>query len=219
MSDDELWTDVIHQVLSALDEANVADPSTREALTAGVRSALESLETDIGIDVQIIGDESVISESRTPTVEVVTGGRAANEPPSTGDKPELRIAAPESPPDKDSSASTPPERPLFTHVHVNRPTHRTVPPQSLSTGGWIRVGGGDDAPAHWQAIYLGATPRLYRIGCTMGILDVTVEGEPVERLMEGQSIDVEGVAIRVTTERGGAAEGQYVCMLHGGLEE
>tara|TARA_B100000575_G_scaffold225952_2_gene186567 strand:- start:1547 stop:2206 length:660 start_codon:yes stop_codon:yes gene_type:complete len=219
MSDDELWSEVVNQVLSALDEANVSDPSTRAALTEGVKTALESLESDIGIDVQIFGEGATTPETRGPTVEVVAGGRSDTEPPSTGEKPALRIAELEPDSVEEPAASVATDRPLFTHVQIKRPEYQNRMGSTLSTSGWIRIDAEGQPEARWQAIYLGTNPRLYRIGCTAGILDVTLEGEPIERLTEGQSVDVEGTSIRVTTEHGQAAEGQYVCMLNGGAEE
>ena len=79
MSEDDRWTDVIDQVLDALDDANVSDPDTRDALAEGVKTALESLETGIGLDVQIIGEGFPEVDSPPPTVEVVAGGRTDGE--------------------------------------------------------------------------------------------------------------------------------------------
>ena len=92
MSDDDRWTSVIDQVLEALDDAEVSDPSTRDALAEGVRQAIESLESGIGLDVQIIGEGFPTPEDEPPVVEVVTGGRSMDAPPTSGEKPKLRLA-------------------------------------------------------------------------------------------------------------------------------
>ena len=94
MSNDDHWSDVIEQVLTALDEADVADSGTRDALAEGVRAALDAMSAGEGIDVQIIGHEPVAHESAPPDVEVVPGGRASNDPPTAGERPSLRLAAP-----------------------------------------------------------------------------------------------------------------------------
>ena len=62
-------------------------------------------------------------------------------------------------------------------------------------------------------------PCLYRVACSTGTLDVIVDGEPVERLRTGQSIDVEGSAIRVTTESDEAIGGYVQLDVGSGGEE
>jgi hypothetical protein len=81
------------------------------------------------------------------------------------------------------------------------------------------VAAGAGADSTWQTIYAGLKPRLYRIACSSGSLDVTVDGESVERLLAGQSVDVEGTAIRVTTSTETGAIGGYVPVPNVGLEE
>ena len=71
----------------------------------------------------------------------------------------------------------------------------------------------------WQTVYQGLRPRLYRVACLPGgRLDVTVDGAQVERLCPGQSIDIEGMAIRVTTPDEEAA-GVYGPVSYGRGEE
>ena len=90
MSDDDRWSEVIHQVLDALDDGGVSDGATRDALAEGVRHALESLEAGVDLDVQVLGEGFPVQES--VGVEVVDGGRDADEPRTQGEAPELRIA-------------------------------------------------------------------------------------------------------------------------------
>jgi hypothetical protein len=47
------------------------------------------------------------------------------------------------------------------------------------------------------------------VACSQGLLDVTADGDPVERLRPGQSIDIEARLIRVTTENQMEAIGGY----------
>jgi hypothetical protein len=223
MSDDDRWMSVIDQVLEALDDAEVSDPSTRDALAEGVRQAIESLESGIGLDVQIIGEGFPAPEDEPPVVEVVTGGRSSDEPPTDGEKPKLRIADPKSDETREESPqSSGPEKPFHTEVKVlrnfgDRTRMGHIP--GLETSGWIRVAAGGSADSTWQTIYSGLKPRLYRIACSSGSLDVTVDGEPVERLLAGQSIDAEGKAIRVTTSIESGAIGGYTPVSFAGLEE
>ena len=212
MSDDDRWTSVIDQVLEALDEAEVSDPSTRDALAEGVRQAIESLESGIGLDVQIIGEGFPLAEDEPPEVEVVDGGRTGDEPPTDGEKPKLRISEPkEDEAREDSWEKSSPTQSIRTAVKVlrgrgDRSGVSHIP--GLETTGWIRVAAEAGSDAAWQTIYAGLKPRLYRVACSSGSLDVTVDGESIERLLAGQSIDVEGTMVRVsavdeTSGRGG----------------
>lgn len=210
MSGDDRWTDVIDQVLDALDDANVSDSATRDALAEGVKAALESLDTGVGLDVQIIGEGFPTPPSEPPKVEVVTGGRSEDEPPSEGEKPALRIAD-EAIEKKQDDAPFVDHTPVFTHVNVIE-NHRPVQPSAipgLDESGWIHVNAVGPPEANWQTVYRGHRLRLYRIACSKGTLDVTVDGEPIERLLPGQSIDTEGRAIRVTTTEADGALGGY----------
>jgi hypothetical protein len=219
MSEDDRWTDVVDQVLDALDDANVSDPMTRDALAEGVKAALESMETGFGLDVQIIGEG--FPETTPPTVEVVAGGRSEDAPPTEGQKPELRIAEPqETAPNKTGFTPDPGSPiPVFTHVNV-RTNDATAPmASSRALEGSIRVGFGSDPEGTWQTVYFGARPRLYRIVCLQGTLDVTVDGNPIERLSQGQSIDTEAAAIRVTTDHPTGSTGAYTRVFETGAEE
>ncbi len=203
MSEDDRWSDVIHQVLDALDDGGVSDGPTRDALAEGVRQALESLESGVDLDVQILGEGFPVQES--VSVEVVDGGREPDTPRTAGETPELKIADTEEV-DIQSPGSTVEASGMFTHVKVVRPQEgdrptRSRPLPGLSEAGWIQVTGDNGPEAAWQTLYRGLRSRLYRVACSTGTLDVTVDGEPVEPLRAGQSIDVEGTAIRVTTER------------------
>ena len=214
MSDDDRWSEVIHQVLDALDDGGVSDGPTRDALAEGVRQALDSLESGLDLDVQILGEGFPVQEGMN--VEVMDGGRAEDTPRSEGETPELRIADTEEVerPDPSGSAPSAETGEMFTHVKVIRPQAETLhsrsrPLPGLAEAGWIQLTADLGSEAAWQTLYRGLKARLYRVACSTGTLDVTVDGEPVERLRAGQSIDVEGTAIRVTTD-GDEALGGYV---------
>ena len=204
MSNDDHWSDVIEQVLNALDDAGVADHGTRDALTEGVRAALDAMSTGEGIDVQIIGHERTAHGSEHPEVEVVPGGRASSDPPTSGERPSLRIAEP----DEDHVSDAAP--PSVTRVRVHRRDRATPSAADLAHGGWIRVNGDGQPESRWQTVYAGARPRLYRVACSSGTLDVSVDGAAVERLATGQSMDTAGRAIRVTTDDPGEGRGLYL---------
>jgi hypothetical protein len=203
MSEDDRWTEVIDQVLEALDNGGLDDPTARDALAEGVRQALSSLETGIGLDVQILGEGFPSTDSEAEPVEVVDGGRGPDEPRSEGNTPSLRVA------DTDELPRETPS--IFTHFKVNRPPKpaRTRPLPGLAEAGWIHVVASDAPETAWQTIYHGTRPRLYRVACSTGNLDVTADGEAIERLSPGQSIDVEATAIRVTTTEATDTIGGY----------
>ena len=224
MADDDQWSDVIEQVLSALGEANIKDGPTRETLAEGVREALESLQSGVGVDVEIFGSEMFdmgASVDPTTTIEVVPGGRESDEPKSEGSKPELRIAEPDDSADLDADPTDTSEGgPILTHVKFLHSGTRSagrlgkgIP--GLADAGWIHVAPGGAVQSEWQTVYRGLSSRLYRIACSQGCLDVTVDGESVERLVAGQSIDVEGAAIRVTSMEEGGAKGGYALVVAG----
>ena len=212
MSEDDRWSDVIHQVLGALNEANVDDPTTREALAEGVRQALESLEDGMDLNIELMGSEILGNPTPSMDVEVVEGGRQYDSPPSEGKKPSLRIAEPGDEEEMDGqSDGNPYGQPYVTQVKVLQGSPFQSLPSNPNHAGWISLpknGAPEDA---WQTVYKGRRARLYRISCHPGgRIDVTVDGEQVERLSPGQSIDVEGLAIRVTTPDESGAMGSYM---------
>ena len=206
MSDDDRWSDVIHQVLDALSDANVDDPSTRDALAEGVRQALESMNDGIDLNIQILGGEELNPTGAGMDVEVVDGGRDENTPPTEGKKPSLRIAEE----DDIETGSVPENRPYVTQVKVlqGSPFGDSIP--MSSDYGRITLPNNGEPESAWQTIYQGLRPRLYRVSCFPGgKIDVTVDGAQIERLSPGQSIDVEGLAIRVTCPDATGASGTY----------
>ena len=206
MSEDDRWSDVIHQVLDALSDANVDDPSTRDALAESVRQALESMNDGIDLNIQILGGEEMLPPTASMDVEVVDGGRDENTPPTEGKKPSLRIAE-ESDLTEESVSEN---RPYMTQVKVlqGATLGNTIP--MSSDYGRITLPNNGEPESSWQTIYQGLRPRLYRVSCFPGgKIDVTVDGLQVERLSPGQSIDVEGLAIRVTSPDSAGASGTY----------
>ena len=214
MSGDDRWSDVIDQVLDALNQANVSDPTTRDALADGVRQALEGMEMGMGINIEISDTGDVHIQEPVPEVEVVDGGRNPDQPPTEGKKPALRIATPNEENGAGSEVPEPPQdpKPYVTQVKVMQGN----PFAPMSSMPFMGDQGSISLPnsasgAPWQTVYQGLRPRLYRIACLPGArIDVTADGERVERLHPGQSIDVEGTAIRVTNPDEETATGVYI---------
>ena len=159
MSDDDRWSEVIHQVLDALDDSGVSDGPTRDALAEGVRQALESMESGIDLDVQVLGEGFPVQD--TVGVEVVDGGRDAGEPRTHGEAPELRIADTEEveipPSNRSDHTQGTTNGEMFTHVKVIRPGSASTsrqgrPLPGLSEAGWIQVTADNGPDEAWQTL-------------------------------------------------------------------
>jgi hypothetical protein len=218
MSDgDDRWRDVLDQVSDALNEAEVRLGPARDALLDGVRDALDALGEGFELDVEIVPSGDDID------VEVVAGGRGEDEPPTPGQRPNLRVADTVEDTAEETAAqdeagvrdeSWGQQGPVFTQVKVLRtPPRGTTTRPGLGEVGWIHLLTGGAADSSWQTVYQGRSPRVYRVGCTRGSIDVTVDSEPVERLRPGQSMDAEGAMIRVTTTEPEGAQGGYTPVL------
>jgi hypothetical protein len=62
----------------------------------------------------------------------------------------------------------------------------------------------------WQTVYRGDPPRPYRLLVSAGALELSLDGVVVERLIAGQSIDIEARLIRVRSVDDDVALGSYV---------
>lgn len=209
----EDWSALLDQVEEALDDAGVLGKATREALRSALGEALEHLTDFDGIDIEIEveddtdsapaeEDEDALSEPSElggPEVTVVDGGRRRNEPRSPRPRPDLRVAK-----RGQAAGEEPAQAP--TGVHSVRILRGRAPPPRLSLAheGRIRISSGGR-----QAVYRGALPRLYRLACEAGQLQIDVDGLPVEALLPGQSLDVEGVTIEVRCVEGLDTAGRY----------
>jgi hypothetical protein len=88
--------------------------------------------------------------------------------------------------------------PVTRVVRVQAPLRRKGGEQ-----GRIAVG-----EASWQTVLRAGSPRAYRLTVDEGQLDVALDGELVERVLAGQSLDVEGALIRVRAASG-RSRGRY----------
>jgi len=95
-------------------------------------------------------------------------------------KPTLRVVDPDEPAAPATTVRT---------VKLTRPVQR---PPAASNVGRITVAAGA-----WQTVFRGAQSRPYRVAVDVGALDIAVDGELVERIGPGQTVDVEGALIRV----------------------
>jgi hypothetical protein len=229
---DDLWTEVLSQVTDALNDNEIDLGVSRDDLVEGVRQALETLTDGLDIEFDVMGTVDAGPQQASVDVSVVEGGRGEADPLSPGEKPKLHVAPSVDGDDEDEALDfthdpliAPPPN-FVTKVKVLRTSPRVLKRgalkggavktartsttlQGLKDAGWINVATGGEPDAAWQTIYQGRTPRVYRVACTRGVLDVTLDGAQVERLRPGQSIDVEGKLVRVTAPSGGQAKGGY----------
>ncbi len=156
-------------------------------LVEGVREALR----EAGVEWD---SPELLAEIREALDQVL-----APAPPPSGE-PRLRVVDPDEVPDV-------PPGPSGSSVRVVRvapPSLRATTPSANLDHGAIAVGG-----EGWQTLFRGSNPCAYRIHARSGQLDLAVDGELVERLAAGQSIDVEGVLLRVCAVEGASATGLY----------
>ena len=184
---DDPTDDIIEQVNTALTDLNITNDATRDAVTAGLKEALDTLAS-MGIPLQ------ASEPGRRPSVAVVEGGRAADAPPTGGAPPDLHIADPREPPEETAP-------PLTTRVVVSKSQPRTERTVSAAPGSITLE------PDTRQTILRALHTRTYRLRCSEGSLKILVDGQPLDTLTAGQSIDVEGAMIQVTATE--AATGSY----------
>jgi hypothetical protein len=180
-SDDRFFDDLVNQVEIALETIDIEGFDARDSIVEGLRQALESaVEMDL-------------ETSAFPEVVVLEGGRDPSEAldseeGSERSRPELRVI------ERDEEA---PEGLRDVRVKVidpDRVTRRRRGNTRLSQG-TILV----DSSIEWQTIYRGSEPATYRIWKADGHLEVALDGEWVEAVNSGQSLDVCGGVIRVRT--------------------
>lgn len=134
--------------------------------------------------------------------------------------PHLKVAPPEEPSDAPADTNIPPFSSPFSGFYPADPEelknmfrflrvgdHEVRhPPEDLSRRGKIHI---EESGSGFQNIFRGKAPRLYRIECLEGGLQIYLDGEPVEEIRPGQSTDVEAEVIRVKASEGSGAEGAY----------
>lgn len=217
---DDTWADVMKQVHDALDEAQIDGESLRKSLMDGVKQALESLDDFL---VEPPTPDAAEPDERVPVV-VVEGGRTDDQPITEGDIPQLHIAedavdnGDESPSESKKLDADEGPPALATTVRVFRsglgPLPQSGEPQpsvpipkvDLANVGHIALG--PDAHRH-QTLFRGDSPQIYRVHCDEGVMKVLVDGQPIETLQTGQSMDVSGRFLSIGMEEGGPVRGRY----------
>ncbi len=179
-SDERFFDDLVNQVEIALEAIDIEGFDSRDSIVEGLRQALESA-ADLELDISV-----------SPEVVVLEGGRGWDEEDeSTGERtrPELRVI------ERDEEA---PERLRDVRVKVIDPKRlkRRRPGASTESEGTILV----DSSMEWQTIYRGSESATYRVWKADGGLQVALDGEWLETINPGQSIDVRGRLIRVRTQ-------------------
>lgn len=187
--------DWIDEVADALADLGLFDEDTRAALVESVREAVEASPELPDAD----------DEAGRPAVTVIPGGRGADEAPTSGHPPTLRVVEGSGPPDDADPVAVRVLR-LGRASAEGGPRGRGQPAPAVAEGR-IAVRGGDDV---WQTITYGPRPRAYRLHCESGELHIAADGDLVVRLLIGQSCDVEGSVIRVRAGETSGATGRFV---------
>ena len=217
---DDTWADVMKQVHDALDEAQIDGDSLRKSLMDGVKQALDSLD-----DFLVEPSPSSSAEDERVPVVVVEGGRTDDQPITEGDIPKLHIAddavedVAESSGGSNEDSTSPMGSPtLATTVRVFRSGFEALPQsgdESLSPAGPApilanegQIALGPDGAQH-QTLFRGNSPHIYRVHCDDGIMKVLVDGQSVETLNPGQSLDVEGRFLSIKMAENRPVLGRY----------
>jgi len=208
MSGDDRWDDLIKQVSAAIGDSDLSGTS-RQAILEGVREAMRSLG-EIGFEIMAECDQP----QTPPSVEVVQGGRAKDEPVVEGTRPDLRVAEPEQ--HSDEHRPQPPQETAAPKPQV----HTSVRLMNVDDFGDMFGQPLISEPAplgqislrsqSTQTIFRGETTRPYRISCASGTLIVSTNSDTVDVIGANQSLDVEASFIYVCCDD--PASGIYICL-------
>ena len=195
-SDDPFLEDIVQHVEHALESIRLEGFDVRDSIVDGLREALESaaeMEEELG----------------QPEVVVLEGGRSANEPVTEGEdvgpRPELRVLSNDGDDDESSDlqwAADDIQVKVFTPEMLA--ARSLVEPERVS--GAILV----DHALGGQTVYRGKTSQTYRIFGADGLLEVSADGDWVETLNPGQSIDICAQLIQVRTSEADPVVGTYI---------
>lgn len=169
---------LVNELSKELESAGFVDDNVQEELMHGIQDSLRA----------IFGE---VFEPEPPAVTVVEGGRTDDEPAPDRPQPQLRVASFEDVEEPieslDSSMSFDSSN---VSVRVIRPKGGGVP--ALSSGN-IHL----DEEGASQCIYAGQTAKMYRLLLFRGEADVYAGDTCIGIINEKQSMDVEGVNIKV----------------------
>jgi hypothetical protein len=191
--DDDL-DDILDSIFQVID---LRDPRLKDKLRRGLQKGLE-VAGELGHDVKVELD----LDGATPEVVVLDGGRKEGSaaPDPTG-PPDLSVIDGDGRgPDIDFLDGDLEDDDLLDE------SMRVRVIRSGSTG--TRTAGQIEVADDLQTVYRGQTARTYRLHCDGGGLTVLLDGEEVDGIIGGQSIDVEAGLIQVR----GDGEGWYVAV-------
>jgi hypothetical protein len=191
---DDVWRSVLEQVEAALDALNLGELSGRGSLVDEVRQALES---------------SWEAQAKSADVTVLRGGRPSEDNVDQEERsgPTLRVVRGEAHDEPVPSPSTPDVSVRIMRPHIESGhTRQKTTSSGLNTAGMIRL----DDEIMWQTLYRGQTPRTYRLHCNVGGLHVALDGEMLDEVRSGRTLDVEAQVIRVQASSQEGARGLFL---------
>lgn len=179
---DDPWKNVIEQVSEALTSLGFTD--TDDLIANEVRTALNAVD---------------MAPTAPPTMRLIEGGLSDKPTTDAVDSGHLR------PRDPEEDLSTTDIETVTVSVSLSPQLNASQPGMALPLAeGRIEILG--DAR---QTIFRATTARPYRIHCVEGLLQVWVEGDIVDTISEGQSIDTEGAHIAVLGTSDDCSLGHY----------
>jgi hypothetical protein len=177
--DGDSLDDVLDSVVEALDALELGSDRLRDSLVDGVREALSAIVTP--------------TPDISPDVVVLDGGRAGDPPTEETEeqpsRPDLQVL--------EGDAASRPEVRVRVVQSDDMPRSR-VARAPIWPDGRIRLR--PSGASAWQTVYHGTETHPYRLHCTSGVLRVSVDGQPVEELHTGCSIDIEAKLVRVSSD-------------------
>lgn len=209
---DELQTELMKGVRNSMRAlmGMMNDEDIELTVLDGDLSAFASDKDDVLLDVRnsIHGLMGMMAEERTgPSVTVVDGGRADDEPPTEGPRPNLRVAELEESPAQNQESEGGEAQPKV-HVRVLNSDDLFLASgpksQAKTPNGVIHLEKKDEE----QWVFFGNIPQRYRIHCQEGSILVAIEENKL-LLNSGQSLDVKGKHIRVICQTPTGADGSF----------
>lgn len=176
--------EVVSQVRTALDEADVSGRQGRDLLLDGLRDVMQAI--DPASLVRAGHAAAPPDPSPAPDVTVVDGGRSEDAPPTPGPKPDLKVAT--------DAAPEPSSPRVYTKVTVHKSAASSSAPRDDRPG--LNLPASGDTP-EWRSLFRGSTARPYRIIAEEGRVSVRLDGEDADTVHPGASLDVEARVIQV----------------------
>jgi hypothetical protein len=191
-SDDHFFNDLVNQVEIALEAIDIEGVDACDSIVEGLRQALQAAA------------EIEMEAGSLPEVVVLEGGRSGAAPDDgerdgRSSRPELRVI------ERDEEA---PKGVRDIRVKVIGPQmiRRRNAERAATLEGTILV----DNTIEWQTIYRGDEPATYRVWRADGSLELALDGQWVEAMNPGQSLDVRASLIRVRTGEPDPVAASYV---------